>query len=303
MSQNQTLAEVVKTVDSSCPDPFNDPEKFSVYFAQKTLSSRSISDDLDNEDDGEVAIAENVNSLDNSNNPLVRLQNLRMEEQRGFQIERENYETRLGQFSILQQEIEMLRKQNSEHEIQLEFLKIQKPNDTNDKNESGIVIENLKNQVLSANQTHLNEISTIKLELDHLRAQNELKDAEIGKIEEKFKCEIELLKKENSQYEETLLKLETSEEKEREVREISEENVRIKIEFNELQKELAETKTQLADLEVKKHTLLYMYYLLYFYFYFFRRSRCRCQLLLFLLNPRELTMNLLSSTFICRIWF
>ena len=257
LSQNQVLSEVVKTVDSSCPDPFNDPEKFSVYFAQKTFSSRSISEDLENNSDTEtssptesvkVETTENVhvnNSFD-TENALLRLQNLRMEEQRGFQIERENYETRISQLNLLRQEIEMLRSQNSEHEIQLEFLKSSQnaPAESN---------ENLKNQLLL-----LEEIQVLKNELEESRRQNDTKDAQID-----AKSSDSDLQLENSQLkrqlEEALLQLksfqeslEGHEERERQFREISEEIVRFKIQFGDLERELADTKTQLADMEVTR---------------------------------------------------
>lgn len=302
LSQNQTLSEVVKTVDSTCPDPFLDPEKFSMYFAQKTLSSRSISEDFesDNNETNETnetkatkaTKATNETSEIKETNPVMessvdienvvlKLQNIRMEEQRSFQIERENYETRLGQLALLQQEIEILRKLNAEHEIQLEFLKSQKPTTTFDNDE----LENLKAEIELSKEAHCSEMSAMKCEIEKFTLQIEEKDKEIVKLNENIEIlkndldalkmekekenktdettiENEELKQTNSQLhaqlEEALLqlktlqdKLEGQEEKEREFREISEENVRIKIEFNELQKKLNETELQLADLEVK----------------------------------------------------
>lgn len=257
INQNQVLAEVMKSVDSACPDPFNEPEKFSVYFAQKSISFNSLSDDLEDES-GSSKLAEPSFESADVENALLRLQNLRMEEQRGFQIERENFETRLGQISLLQQEIEFLRKQNSEHEIQIEFLKSQ--------NKSDSEIETLKSQLEKysseienlTSQNHQKEISLNE------KIENLTKELETLKESENFKLdkegEEEQLRENDQlkgQLEETLLQLKTlqetlegQEDKERQFREISEENVRLKIEFDELKRELIETRIQLTDLEV-----------------------------------------------------
>jgi chromosome segregation ATPase len=285
INQNQVLAEVMKSVDSTCPDPFNEPEKFSVYFAQKSISINSLSDEF--EEENQLFKSKSSSSSPTTvittdlENALGRLQNLRMEEQRGFQIERENFETRLGQLALLQQEIELLRKENSEHEIQIEFLKSQ-----NNLTQPDSEIKFLKSQLQTTNSeitaakseieglnTHFNlkeaqlieKIENLTKELENLKESKELENLE--KIEE-FKQSNEKLK---FQLEEALLKfktlketLEGQEEKERQFREISEENVRLKIEFDQLKRELSETRTQLTDLEVFKN----YYYFHSFVFYF-----------------------------------
>ena len=217
INQNQVLSEVIKSVDSTCPDPFNEPEKFSVYFAQKSVSYNSLNEEF--EGNGITSKSESSESIDVENesksidvesesksidveNAILRLQNLRMEDQRGFQIERVNFETRFGQFSLLQQEIELLRKQNSENEIQIEFLKSQ------------------------------TKISQNNSEIENLKIQKETNSQLKGQLEEIVKVQ---------------------EEKELKFREILEENVRLKIEFDDLKRELNETRTQLIDLEVKKN--------------------------------------------------
>jgi chromosome segregation ATPase len=285
INQNQVLAEVMKSVDSTCPDPFNEPEKFSVYFAQKSISINSLSDEF--EEENQLFKSKSSSSSPTTaiktdvENALGRLQNLRMEEQRGFQIERENFETRLGQLALLQQEIELLRKENSEHEIQIEFLKSQ-----NNLTQPDSEVKFLKSQLQTTNSeitaakseieglnTHFNlkeaqlieKIENLTKELENLKESKELENLE--KIEE-FKQSNEKLK---VQLEEALLKfktlketLEGQEEKERQFREISEENVRLKIEFDQLKRELSETRTQLTDLEVFKN----YYYFHSFAFYF-----------------------------------
>ena len=232
INQNQVLSEVIKSVDSTCPDPFNEPEKFSVYFAQKSISANSLNDEFEenvmiskpvddiNVDESKVINVDGSKLINNESksididegkyldveNAILRLQNLRMEEQRGFQIERVNFESRICQFSLLQKEIELLRKQNSENEIKIEFLKSQ------------------------------------------------TKNSEIEEKEEKEEEIFDELKKENDQIKfqlEEILKLQ--DEKELKFREILEENVRLKIEFDDLKRELNETRTQLIDLEVKKN--------------------------------------------------
>lgn len=283
----------MKSVDSSCPDPFNEPEKFSVYFAQKSISLNSLSDDFE---DGKLSSLSAVSSaeavgtepsekpVNNSvdvENALVRLQNLRMEEQRGFQIERENFETRLAQLSLLQQEIELLRKQNSEHELQIEFLKSQ----NNTGAEVNSEVESLKAQLSAENEKFDAELSEARAKIDELTSQNTSKDYQLNQLNETIESltkELETAKEEKDsetneyqesemeelkltkeqlqgQLEQTLLQLKTlqenlegQEEKERQFRELSEENVRLKIEFGDLKKELAETRTQLTDLEVSK---------------------------------------------------
>jgi chromosome segregation ATPase len=285
INQNQVLAEVMKSVDSTCPDPFNEPEKFSVYFAQKSISINSLSDEFEEENQlfksKSTSLSPTTAIKTDVENALGRLQNLRMEEQRGFQIERENFETRLGQLALLQQEIELLRKENSEHEIQIEFLKSQ-----NNLTQPDSEIKFLKSQLQTTNSeitaakseieglnTHFNlkeaqlieKIENLTKELENLKESKELENLE--KIEE-FKQSNEKLK---VQLEEALLKfktlketLEGQEEKERQFREISEENVRLKIEFDQLKRELSETRTQLTDLEVFKN----YYYFHSFVFYF-----------------------------------
>jgi chromosome segregation ATPase len=275
----------MKSVDSTCPDPFNEPEKFSVYFAQKSISINSLSDEFEEENQlfksKSTSLSPTTAIKTDVENALGRLQNLRMEEQRGFQIERENFETRLGQLALLQQEIELLRKENSEHEIQIEFLKSQ-----NNLTQPDSEIKFLKSQLQTTNSeitaakseieglnTHFNlkeaqlieKIENLTKELENLKESKELENLE--KIEE-FKQSNEKLK---VQLEEALLKfktlketLEGQEEKERQFREISEENVRLKIEFDQLKRELSETRTQLTDLEVFKN----YYYFHSFVFYF-----------------------------------
>lgn len=102
-----------------------------------------------------------------------------MEEQRGFAAERVNYETRLGQVGLLQQEIEILRKQNADHELQLEFLKSQ--------NSTESVIENLKTELATLCNEHaaemakkdqiitdkLAELKTANAKHDQLQTQHE----------------------------------------------------------------------------------------------------------------------------------
>ena len=292
LNQNQVLSEVVKTVDSSCPDPFTEPEKFSVFFAQKTISSRSYSDDLFEEAGGpEVSHVKDNDNKDSANpaissvppvsaalslksveieNALVKLQNLRMEEQKRFQYERENYETRLGQLSLLQQEIEILRKQNSEHEIQLEFWKCKNSlNGPIDEELKILKMENetfkRKNEELSDQNKKIAELesefsASVKRigELENEVSASENKINELqgqlnSKADDSTKQENEQLK---NQLEETLLLIksqqessENQEEKDRKFRELSEENVRLKIEFNELEKELTATRIQLNDFE------------------------------------------------------
>lgn len=292
INQNQVLAEVMKSVDSTCPDPFNEPEKFSVYFAQKSISINSLSDEF--EEENQLFKSKSSSSSPTTvittdvENALGRLQNLRMEEQRGFQIERENFETRLGQLALLQQEIELLRKENSEHEIQIEFLKSQ-----NNLTQLDSEIKFLKSQL----QTTNSEITAAKSEIEGLNTHFNLKEAQLIEKIENLTKELENLTKEREnlkeskelenlekieefkqsneklkvQLEEALLKfktlketLEGQEEKERQFREISEENVRLKIEFDQLKRELSETRTQLTDLEVFKN----YYYFHSFVFYF-----------------------------------
>jgi chromosome segregation ATPase len=285
INQNQVLAEVMKSVDSTCPDPFNEPEKFSVYFAQKSISINSLSDEF--EEENQLFKSKSSSSSPTTvittdlENALGRLQNLRMEEQRGFQIERENFETRLGQLALLQQEIELLRKENSEHEIQIEFLKSQ-----NNLTQPDSEVKFLKSQL----QTFNSEITAAKSEIEGLNTHFNLKEAQLIEKIENLTKELENLKESKElenlekieefkqsneklkvQLEEALLKfktlketLEGQEEKERQFREISEENVRLKIEFDQLKRELSETRTQLTDLEVFKN----YYYFHSFVFYF-----------------------------------
>ena len=203
-------------------------------------------------------------------NALVKLQNLRMEEQKRFQYERENYETRLGQLSILQQEIEILRKQNSEHEIQLEFWKCKNSlNGPIDEELKILKMENetfkRKNEELSDQNKKIAELesefsASVKRigELENEVSASENKINELqgqlnSKADDSTKQENEQLK---NQLEETLLLIksqqessENQEEKDRKFRELSEENVRLKIEFNELEKELTATRIQLNDFE------------------------------------------------------
>lgn len=275
----------MKSVDSSCPDPFNEPEKFSVYFAQKSISMNSLSDEFDecnvitlsNASSTTVTEKAENNSID-AENALLRLQNLRMEEQRGFQIERENFETSLGQLSLLQQEIELLRKQNSEHEIQIDFLKSQNNNSVKTDPEIELLRIQLNKEV-AENKVKIDELtSQISLKNDQISQLNEaIEISKELKESEKQNCqesEIEELKQTNdqlkAQLDETLLqlqslqeKLKEQEEKECQVREISEENVRLKIEFADLKKELTETKTQLADLEVRSPKLIIIIIILF----------------------------------------
>ena len=254
INQNQVLAEVMKSVDSACPDPFNEPEKFSVYFAQKSISLNSLSDEFDDE----TATPKSSESSSETENALLRLQNLRMEEQRGFQIERENFETRLGQLSLLQQEIELLRKQNSEHEIQIKFLKSQTQSDSE--------VDTLKAELLAVNEKHFSEISKAKAEIEALISQNDSRHTELAQLNETIerltkeladakenRVIVENLMKENVQLKGQLQL--NSEGQERQFREISEENARLKIEFHELERELAETRTQLNDLEVIRQNI------------------------------------------------
>jgi chromosome segregation ATPase len=275
----------MKSVDSTCPDPFNEPEKFSVYFAQKSISINSLSDEF--EEENQLFKSKSSSSSPTTvittdlENALGRLQNLRMEEQRGFQIERENFETRLGQLALLQQEIELLRKENSEHEIQIEFLKSQ-----NNLTQPDSEVKFLKSQL----QTFNSEITAAKSEIEGLNTHFNLKEAQLIEKIENLTKELENLKESKElenlekieefkqsneklkfQLEEALLKfktlketLEGQEEKERQFREISEENVRLKIEFDQLKRELSETRTQLTDLEVFKN----YYYFHSFVFYF-----------------------------------
>ena len=295
MSQNQILSEVVKTVDSTCPDPFIEPEKFSVFFAQKSIASRSRSDELF-EDSGETEelSAATTDRLESEvpvpvENALVRLQNLRMEEQKSFQIERENYETRLGQLSLLQHEIEILRKQNSEHEIQMEFWKsknslneptYEEMKSLSDENRSfAVVVDEYKRkidelteamEIVKGEKVQLeNEISCRIAEFDR---ENNSRISELNASEYKIKelqgQLVQLssstvdseLKEENDQLrnklEEALLSLksqqessERQEEKDRQFRDLSEENVRLKMEFIELEKELKSARVQLNDFE------------------------------------------------------
>lgn len=191
VNQNQVLAEVVKSVDSCCPDPFNEPEKFSVYFAQKSLISRSLSEEFEAElpkAPEAIAIPVNDNKSAEVENALLRLQNLRMEEQRRFATERENYETRIAQVVLLQQEIELLRKQNSEHELQLEFLKSQ-----NSSSESDSVIENLKAELATLCQDHAAEmtkkndsINETSSKLEAAIARNNELESEIASLHSKI---------------------------------------------------------------------------------------------------------------------
>lgn len=250
----------MKSVDSTCPNPFNEPERFSVYFAQKSISVNSLSDEFEDDivisiskpEPSSVVLNEDQSQSVDFENALLRLQNLRMEEQRGFQIERENFETRFGQFTLLQQEIELLRKQNSEHEIQIEFLKSQ-----NNISQSDFEVESLRTQLLMTNEKHFAEIEV-------LNSQNNSKEIKLTETIEKLKKDleniretenikiqqeehIEELKKTNNQLK---VQLEGQEEKERQFREVSEENVRLKIDFDDLKRELTETRTQLTDLEV-----------------------------------------------------
>lgn len=294
LNQNQILSEVVKTVDSSCPDPFIEPEKFSVFFAQKTVASRSYSEEDLNELEekgSEPSIVDTVPVTQPMamENALVRLQNLRMEEQKSFQHERENYETRLAQLSLLQQEIEILRKQNSEHEIQLEFWKCKNSlNEPIDEEVRALKGENemLKGEILMLKEK-IEENEKLNREyLQKIMEQQEIDKAEIQRLESELaasnkriselELELELkisesktniinnngdeLKLQNeqlkTQLEETLLILksrqesaENQEEKDRQFRELSEENVRLKIEFAEVQKELMEMRVQLNDYE------------------------------------------------------
>ena len=298
INQNQILVDVVKSVDSACPDPFKEPEKFSVYFAQRSLSSnRSFSEeDFDfteekkkSNDNDNALVTSTINVCEDDvkkghenctehemKNALLRLQNLRSEEQRGFQIERENYESRLGQLSFLQQEIEILRKQNSEHQIQFDFLaqKNNKKNAIESENEN-LKCENekIKNEILNSkdeNEKLKDEIESFKIEIEELKLNQDKANLEKELIDKQTNTNlninndvitIEKLSSENdqlkNQLELTLLQLKSLQEisenqieKDQKLREISEENVRLKIEFEEVQNKLLETERQICDLEV-----------------------------------------------------
>lgn len=211
VNQNQVLAEAVKSVDSCCPDPFNEPEKFTVYLAQKSFQSRSLSDEF-GEEEPKIPIIISGNHVESGNSdvcleaghPLLRLQNLRMEEQRSFAIERENYETQLKQIGILHKEIEILRKQNSDHEIELEFLKSQNSQKSQKSiSESESAEKNLKNELEELHKKHAleleekdrildeksvkifeldEEIKTLKIKNEELSEQGALKDSELKEI-------------------------------------------------------------------------------------------------------------------------
>lgn len=264
ISQNQTLSEVVKSVDSSCPDPFNDAEKFSVYFAQKSLlSGSSLSDDQS--DLPLNSQSDNVST--GTDDTLLKLQNLRMEERRAFQMERENYESRLSQISLLQQEIDHLRKENSEHEIQLDFLKTQTANNTSDSaSDEKEIISKYEIEISSLNHTIeslKNSVSILEEADKKNAAQIEAQNALIQELESKNVSDHDHLEQEclrlKSELDAALLQVKSLQEsstlsKSDEVAhnnsDILEENSKLKAEIEELQQRLFETQKQLSDIEV-----------------------------------------------------
>lgn len=262
INQNQLLFEAVKSVDSSCPDPFDDAEKFSVYFAQKSLlSGHSFSED--NELD--VPLSEKEKDLSSeTENALLRLQNLRMEELRGFQTERENYESRIGQISVLEQEIDHLRKEKLENEVQIEFLKSQKICDSDDSARIDDITCKYQGEILALNQT----IEKLQISINSFEEAAKDNVAEINsqnliiadmkftdEMISQLKQEIALLqnKLDSAHSQITTLQsssTETNDERDRQIRSISEENERLKLEMVELRNQIFETKKQLSDIEV-----------------------------------------------------
>jgi chromosome segregation ATPase len=151
INESKTLQSAIKTVDSNCPDPFEQPESFSLYLAKKAESDFILED---------IDLGANQLSLQSE---LEKLKAVKIADESLHQAEREALAAAMAQLEVFKGELEQVNRQNTAFMAQIQQLRQTAPT-TSPETE----------KVSARNQELLAQLETAQVELNS--ATEELKD-------------------------------------------------------------------------------------------------------------------------------
>ncbi len=231
MNESKTLQLAIKTVDANCPDPFEQPESFSLYLAKKADSSFLL------EEQDEAALVEGGLELKSE---LERLKAVKLVEESLHQAEREALAAAMAQLEVLKGELEQVNKQNTAFMTQIQQLKqIQSANEELDQLKAentqlsaqlSAAQSDLKQLQENYQQTTLSESQTSE-ESKSIAAELEAKLAELTVSNSQLQSQLTAA---NSEMESKLVEFMASK------FEIEEVNARLSLELKEAQDQLRE---------------------------------------------------------------
>lgn len=254
VNESRLLQTAIKTADSNCPDPFEQPESFSLYLAKRADSNFLLEDMLVDADGSNERQRIETEKLQKE---IEQLKALKLTNESLHQAEREALAATMAQLEVLKTELDQVNKQNAAFMSQIAQLKEAANSTTTVTSSADQSIQLTKeltrmqslneelrsnNQQLSTKQQELTaqlesaqvELDTLKQALSDSEGKTSQQLAALREENDRLVVDLDALSQQQEHWKLANTDLETK------LRELNETNARLSLELKDTQNQLTE---------------------------------------------------------------